>query len=162
MVDDEIFESYALDLDLEDEEENPNDKVQKIRLEFAEETGQSVKVQEGDAASLFSQSTFRSKKNTQNGSSTDSDDTPKTINRATPTAQTEALSSLSDGVPDALKAHVEKMATALIQLTSLVPNTPENQVALENIRAILPSSQSAGCSSEGSGPGSKGSGALPR
>jgi hypothetical protein len=130
--------------------------LQKIRLEFAAETGQPTKVQEGDAASLFSQSTFWSKKKTKdNGSSTDSDDTPKTINRATPTAQTEVLSSLSDGVPDELK-----MATALIQLTSLVPNTPENQAALVNIRAIFPSSQSAGSSSEGSGPRPQGFGAL--
>jgi hypothetical protein len=111
-VDDEIFESYALNLDSEDEAENPNDKVQKIRLEFAEETGQPTKVQEGDAASLFSQSTFRSKQKTKdNGSSTDSDDTPKKINRAMPTAQTEALSSLSDGVPDELKVQFDKMAT---------------------------------------------------
>jgi hypothetical protein len=125
--------------------------------------GKPTKVQEGDAASLFSQSTIRSKQKTKgNESSTDSDDTPKTINRATPTAQTEALSSLSDGVLDQLKAHLEKMATALIQLTSLVPLTPENQVALENIRANFPPSQSAGCSSEVSGPGPQGPGALPR
>lgn len=96
-----------------------------------------------------------------NESSTDSDYTPKTINHATtPTAQMEALSSLSDGVPDALKAHLDKMATALLQLATLVPNTPENQGALQNIRAIFPSSQSAGSSSEGSGPRPQGFGAL--
>jgi hypothetical protein len=162
-VDDEIFESYALDLEVDDDPDNPNDKVQQVMLEFAAAAGKPTKVQEGDAASLFSQSTIRSKQKTKgNESSTDSDDTPKTINRATPTAQTEALSSLSDGVPDQLKAHLDKMATALIQLTSLVPLTPENQVALENIRATFPPSQSAGCSSEVSGPGPSGPGALPR
>jgi SPX domain protein involved in polyphosphate accumulation len=61
-VDNEIFESYALNLDSEDEAENPNDKLQKIRMEFAAEMDQPTKVQEGDAASLFSQSTFWSKK----------------------------------------------------------------------------------------------------
>jgi hypothetical protein len=49
---------------------------------------------------------------------------------------------------------------ALLQLTTLVPNTPGNQVALVNIRAILLSSQSAGSSSEASGPGLKGPGAM--
>jgi hypothetical protein len=56
-MDDEIFESYALDLDSDDDEENPNDKVKKIMLEFAA-AGHPTKVQEGDVASLFSQSTI--------------------------------------------------------------------------------------------------------
>jgi hypothetical protein len=162
-VDDEMFET-SLDLDDEEDVDNPSEKVQKIMLEFEAAGLASIfKVQEGEAASLFSQSTIRSKKK-PNGmdSSAESDDTPKTINRSTPTAQTEALSSLSDGVPPDLKTQLDIMTKALLQLTTLVPNTPDNQVALANIRAILPSSQSAGSSSEASGPGPQGPGALLR
>jgi hypothetical protein len=117
-------------------------------------------VKEGDAVSLFSQSTFRSAKN-KDSDTDDSDDTPKTINRATPTAQTEALSSLSEGIPSDLKAKLDMMTNALLQLTTMIPDTPENQVSLNNIRALLPPS-SAGRSCGVDGSGSSGSGALPR
>jgi hypothetical protein len=53
------------------------------------------------------------------------------------------------------------MTAALLQLTTMIPNNPENQAALANIRAILPQSQSAGSSSDGIKPGSSGSGMLP-
>jgi hypothetical protein len=162
-VDDEIFAS-CLDLDSDDDADHPPEKVQKIMLEFAEAAGlPPVKVQEGEAASIFSKSTIRSKKKSKgNDSSEDSDDTPKTINRTTNTAQTEAVSTLTDGIPNDLKSHLKKMSNALIQLTALVPNIPENQAALAAIRANFPPSQSAGSSSEANGPGLRGSGALPR
>jgi hypothetical protein len=120
--------------------------------------GPAIKVQEVDAASIFSQSTMRSKKA---DSSDESDDTPKTINRSPPTAQTEVLSSLSEGISFELKAKLEQMTSALLQLTTMIPNNPENQAALANIRAILPQSQSAGSSSDIHDPGSSGSGMLP-
>jgi hypothetical protein len=124
-----------------------------------ENTGPTTKVQEVDAASLFSQSTMRSRRADQN--SEESDDTPKTINRSTPTAQTEALSSLSEGVSFDLKSKLEMMTTALLQLTTMIPNTPDNQAALANIRAILPQSQSAGSSNDATESGSSGPGSLP-
>jgi hypothetical protein len=122
-------------------------------------SGPPTKVIEGDAASLFSQSTMRSKKAE---SSDESDDTPKTINRSPPTAQTEALSSLSEGASSDLKARLELMMAALLQITTMIPNNPENQAALANLRAILPSSQRAGSSSDSQDLGSDGSGALLR
>jgi hypothetical protein len=124
-----------------------------------ETSGPTTKVQEVDAASLFSQSTMRSRRADQ--SSEESDDTPKTINRSTLTAQTEALSSLSEGVSFDLKSRLEMMTSALLQLTTMIPNTPDNQAALANIRAILPQSQSTGTSSDAIKPGSLGSGSLP-
>jgi hypothetical protein len=89
------------------------------------------------------------------------DDTPKTINRSPPTAQTEALSSLSEGVSLELKTKLDQMTTALLQLTTMIPNNPENQAALANIRTIIPQSQSAGSSSDAKNPGPSGSGTLP-
>jgi hypothetical protein len=160
---DEMFET-SLDLDDEEDVDNPSEKVKKIMLEFEAAGLASIfKVQEGGSGISLSQSTIRSKKKS-NGmdSSAKSDDTPKTINCATPTAQTEALSSLSDSVPPDLKTQLDIMTKALLQLTTLVPNTPDNQVAFANIRVILPSSQSAGSSSEASGPGPQGPGALLR
>jgi hypothetical protein len=167
-VDDEIFESFET-LDSDDEADNQKPRVQQFMIKFAAASGLTnkpnkpssgppTKVIEGDAASLFSQSTMRSKKAE---SSDESDDTPKTINRSPPTAQTEALSSLSEGVSSDLKARVEQMTTALLQLTTMIPNNPENQAALANIRAILPQSQSAGSSSDAVDPGSSGPGTLP-
>jgi hypothetical protein len=167
-VDDEIFESFET-LDSDDEADNQKPRVQQFMINFAATSGLSkqtnkppsgppTKVIEGDAASLFSQSTMRSKKAE---SSDESDDTPKTINRSPPTAQTEVLSSLSEGVSFDLKARLEQMTTILLQLTTMIPNNPENQAALANIRAILPQSQSAGSSSDAANPGSSGSGTLP-
>jgi hypothetical protein len=120
----------------------------------------STKVQEVDAGSIFSQSTIRS--NNDGESEEDSDDMPKTINRSTPTAQTEAISSLSEGPSNEIKNYLDQMTKALMQLTTMIPNTPENQAALANIRAILPTSQRAGSSSDSQGLGSSGSGALLR
>jgi hypothetical protein len=51
------------------------------------------------------------------------------------------------------------MTQALLQLTTMIPNTPENQGALDNIRALLPL-QSAGSSSEIDSSGPSGPGAL--
>jgi hypothetical protein len=76
-------------------------------------------------------------------------------------AQTEALSSLSEGISFELKAKLEQMTSGLLQLTTMIPNNPENQAALANIRAILPQLQSAGSSSDVHDPGSSGSGMLP-
>jgi hypothetical protein len=168
-VDDEIFESFET-LDSDDEADNQKPRVQQFMLNFAAASGLSnkankppsgppTKVIEGDAASLFSQSTMRSKKAE---SSDESDDTPKTINRSPPTAQTEALSSLSEGASSDLKARLELMMAALLQITTMIPNNPENQAALANLRAILPSSQRAGSSSDSQDLGSDGSGALLR
>jgi hypothetical protein len=167
-VDDEIFESFEA-LDSDDEADNQKPRVQQFMINFVAASGltalnkksppgPAIKVQEGDAASLFSQSTMRSKKA---DSSDESDDTPKTINKSPPTAQTEALSSLSEGVSFELKTKLEQMTSALLQLTAMIPDSPENQAALANIRAILPQSQSAGSSSDVVKPGSSGSGTLP-
>jgi hypothetical protein len=168
-VDDEIFESFET-LDSDDEADNQKPRVKQFMINFAAASGLSnqsnskppsgppTKVIEGDAASLFSQSTMRSKKAE---SSDESDDTPKTINCSPPTAQTEALSSLSEGVSFDLKSRLEQMTAALLQITTMIPNNPENQAALANIRAILPQSQSAGSSSDADKPGSSGSGTLP-
>jgi hypothetical protein len=167
-VDDEIFDSIEEDLDSDDETAQSN--AEQFIFNLAEATGLALtksqkmkanKIKEGDAASLFSQSTFRSKENNKEGDSEDSDDTPKTINRSTPTAQTEALSSLSEAVSSDMRSRLELMTKALMQLTTIIPNTPDNQVALDNIRALLPS-QSAGSSSEVDGPRSTGPGALLR
>jgi hypothetical protein len=107
------------------------------------------KVQEADAATLFSQLTFHSTtKNNNDPDSDESNNTPKTINRSTPTAQIEALSSLSEGVSLDVKTHLELMTKALIQLTTMIPDTPENQASLNNISALFPP-QSAGSSSGG-------------
>jgi hypothetical protein len=169
-VDDEIFESFE-ELDSDEEADNKKPRVQQFMINFEkaaglankkgriENTGPTTKVQEVDAASLFSQSTMRSRRADQN--SEESDDTPKMINRSTPTAQTEAMSSLSEGVPFDLKSKLEMMTNALLQLTTMIPNTPDNQAALANIRAILPKSQSAGSSSDATESGSTGSGSLP-
>jgi hypothetical protein len=77
-VDDEIFE-YVEEMDSEDEEAQNN--ANKFIIDLAAITGQTIgnRVKEGDAASLFSQSTFRSKRN-RDADSDESDDTPKTIN----------------------------------------------------------------------------------
>jgi hypothetical protein len=166
-VDDEIFESFEV-LDSDDEADNQKPRVKQFMINFEAASGLTIlnksppgpatKVQDGDAAaSIFSQSTMRSKKA---DSSDDSDDTPKTINKSPPTAQTEALSSLSEGISSELKAKLDQMMSALLQLTTMIPNNPENQAALANIRAILPQSQSAGSLSDIINPGSSGSGML--
>jgi hypothetical protein len=170
-VDDEILEGFE-DWESDDDTENQSQGDSQFIIEVAAATGlalnkknaarktKPIKVQETDAGSIFSQSTIRTRN--QDESEEESDDTPKTINRSTPTAQTEAISSLSEGPSNELKNHSDLMTNALMQLTTLIPNTPENQAALANIRAILPSSQRAGSSSDSQGLGSSGSGALPR
>jgi hypothetical protein len=71
-VDDEIFESFET-LDSDDEANNQKPRVKQFMINFAAASGLSnqsnkppsgppTKVIEGDAASLFSQSTMRSKK----------------------------------------------------------------------------------------------------
>jgi hypothetical protein len=117
-VDNKIFESFEA-LDSDDEADNQKPSVQQFMVNFAAvssllaknnktPTAPPTKVIEGDAASLFSQSTMQSKKAE---SLDDSDYTPKTINRSPPTAQTEVLSSLSDGVSLELKARLEQMTS---------------------------------------------------
>jgi hypothetical protein len=162
-VDDEIFDGFE-EYESDDEEAQANAK--KFIFNLSALTGLKLdkenKIQEADAASLFSQSTFRSTtKNNKDVDSDESDDTPKTINRSTPTAQTEALSSLSEGVSSDVKNRLELMTKALIQLTTMIPDTPENQASLNNIRTLFPL-QSAGSSRGVEGSGSSGSGAKPR
>jgi hypothetical protein len=156
-VDDEIFESFEA-LDSDDEADNQKPRVKQFMINFEaasgltilnkkEPPGPATKVQDGDSKKA--------------DSSDESDDTPKTINKSTPTAQTEALSSLSEGLSSELKAKLDQMTSALLQITTMIPNNPENQAALANIRAILPQSQSAGSSSDVTkNPGSSGSGTL--
>jgi hypothetical protein len=83
--DDEIFESFEV-LDSDNEEDTQKPRVLQFMINFAAASGltgtksppgPAIKVQEVDAASIFSQSTMRSKKA---DSSDESDDTPKTIN----------------------------------------------------------------------------------
>jgi hypothetical protein len=162
-VDDEIFDSFAEWDDSDDDNDIPEDEVQKIMIELAEASGvvldsskSKIKPQDRDASSLFSKSTIRSKEQEQNNLNStetldDSEDTPKTINRA-PTAQTVAMSSLTEAQSNDI----------WLQVSSLIPNIPENQQALAKIRATFTSSQSVGSSSEVPGPGSKDSGALLR
>jgi hypothetical protein len=169
-VDDEILEGFE-DWDSDDDTDQSQDGNNQFMIDVAAATGlsfnkkskkkvKSTKVQEVDAGSIFSQSTIRSINDGE--SEEDSDDTPKTINRSTPTAQTEAISSLSEGPSNEIKNYLDQMTKALMQLTTMIPNTPENQAALANIRAILPTSQRAGSSSDSQGLGSSGSGALLR
>jgi hypothetical protein len=153
-VDDEIFMSYDWESDGED------GKV-LVDLSSAAMLPQGPKVQEGDNKSIFSQSTFRSQNTTgrvpsQTEETEDSDDTPKTINKATPTAQTEVMSSISEGLGTnhELLQKVEQMSAMILQLTQLIPNTPGNQAVLETIRSNLPNSLSAGCSGKSSAPSS--------
>jgi hypothetical protein len=162
-VDDEIFMSYDWDSDGKD------GKV-LIDLSSAAMLPQGPKVQDGENKSIFSQSTFRSQ-NTTGGNaptaavqSVDSDDTPKTINKTTPTVQTEVMSSISDGLGNhEILQQMEQMSAMILQLTKLIPNTPGNQAALATIQANLPNSLSAGYSGKDSGPSSAdGAGALLR
>jgi hypothetical protein len=134
-VDNEIFESFEA-LDSDDEANNQKPRIKQFMIKnFATASGltarpskpasgPATKVQEGDAASLFSQSMMQSKKA---DSSDKSDDTPKMINRSPPTAQSEALSILSEGISFDLKEQLEQKTSALLQLTTMIPNNPENQ-----------------------------------
>jgi hypothetical protein len=169
-VDDEILEGFD-DWESDDDTDNQSQDGNQFMIDVAAATGLSLnkkpkkklkptKVREVDAGSIFSQSTIQSRNDGE--SEEDSDDTPKTINRSTPTAQTEAISSLSEGPSSDIKNYLDQMTMALMQLTTMIPNTPENQAALANIRAILPMSQRAGSSSDSQDLGSSGSGALPR
>jgi hypothetical protein len=166
-VDDKIFLSYDWDSDGEDD----GPKKVLIDLAGASELPQGPKVQDKESNSVFSRSTFRSQHTTGQApnnldhTSEDSDDTPKTINKTTPTALTENMSSISDnmGSNQEILRQMEKMTTMLAKLTHLIPNTPGNQAALAAIRSELPNSLSAGSSGESTGPSSSsGTGALPR
>jgi hypothetical protein len=171
-VNDEILEGFEEWESDDDADSQSHDGDNQFMIDVAAATGLSfnkkskkqtkpAKVKEVDAGLIFSQSTIRSR-NDDAESEEDSDDTPKTINRSTPTAQTEAISSLSDGPSNKFKNYLDQMTKAFMQLTTMIPNTPENQAALANIRAILPTSQRAGSLSDSQGPGSFGSGALLR
>jgi hypothetical protein len=60
-----------------------------------------------------------------------------------------------------MKAKLDMMTNALLQITTMIPDTPENQASLKKIRALIPPS-SAGSSRGVDGSGSSGSGALLR
>jgi hypothetical protein len=162
-IDDEIFMSYNWESDGKD------GKV-LIDLSSAVMLPPGPKVQDMENKSIFSQSTFWSQNTTGRVPQTEeksdvSDDTPKTIIKATPTAQTEVMSSLSEGIGTnhELLQKMEQMSSMILQLTQLIPNTPGNQAILETIRSNLPNLLSAGCSGESSDPSSSsGAGALPR
>jgi hypothetical protein len=166
-VDDEIFLSYDWDSD----DENFGSKKVLIDLAGASELPQGPKVQDNDANSVFTRSTFRSQHTiaqppvAMDHNSADSDDTPKTINKSTPTAATENMSSISDtnGLNHEILQRMEKMSIMISKLTQLIPDTPGNQAILAEIRSELPNSLSAGCSGESTAPSSSsGTGALPR
>jgi hypothetical protein len=166
-VDDEIFLSYDWDSDNEDF----GSKKVLIDLAGASELPQGPKVQDNEANLVFTRLTFRSQHTTaqaptaKDHNSEDSDDTPKTINKSTPTATTENMSSISDTISpnQEIFQHMEKMSIMIPKLTQLIPDTPGNQAILAEIRSELPDSQSAGCSSESTAPSSlSGTGALRR
>jgi hypothetical protein len=182
-VDDEIFNGFD---DWEsDEDDQQSDAVKKFMIDLAalsgislsrylEDNAKEAKVQDIDAASMFSKSTIRSKPNASqsNASSAqddsdaedaEDDDTPVTINRSTPTSNTADVSSLTEGqLSQEIKHQVDQAVSKIISsITQSIPNTPENQVALENIRALY-LSQSAGRSSDVSDPGAAGPGASLR
>jgi hypothetical protein len=178
-VDDEIFNGFD---DWEsDDDDTQSDAVKKFMIDLAEVSGVSLsqylednaretKVQETDAASMFSKSTIRSKANatvnttsSQEDSDMEDDDTPVTFNRLTPTSNTADVSSLTEGqFSQEIKSHVNQaLSQFILSITQSLPDTPENQAALANIRAQY-SSQSAGRSSDSTDPGSSDSGALPR
>jgi hypothetical protein len=178
-VDDEIFNGFD---DWEsDDDDKQSDAVKKFMIDLAEVSGVSLsqylednaretKVQETDAASMFSKSTIRSKANatvnttsSQEDSDMEDDDTPVTFNRSTPTSNTADVSSLTEGqFSQEIKSHVDQaLSQFILSITQSLPDTPENQAALANIRAQY-SSQSAGRSSDSTDPGSSDSGALPR
>jgi hypothetical protein len=179
-VDDEIFNGF--DGWESDDDDKQSDAVKKFMIDLAavsgvslsqylEENARDIKVQETDAASMFSKSTIRSKANaTFNTTSSqddsdmeEDDDTLVTFNRSTPTSNTADVSSITDGqTSQEIKSRVDSaLSQIILSLTKSLPDTPENQVALANIRAQY-SSQSAGRSSDSTDPGSTDSGALPR
>jgi hypothetical protein len=178
-VDDEIFNGF------DDWESNDDDKqsdaVKKFMIDLAavsgvslsqylEDNAKAMKVQEIDASSMFSKSTIRLKAhgttlttNSQEDSDMEDDDTPVTFNQSTPTSNTADVSSITEGqLSQEIKTHVEQaLSQFILSISQSLPDTPENQVALANIRAQF-SSQSAGRSSDPTDPGSSDSGALPR
>jgi hypothetical protein len=176
-VDDEIFNGFD-DWDSDDDDKQ-SDAVKKFMIDLAavsgvslsqylEENAQAMKVQETDAASMFSKSTIRSKANiTSTSSNKDSDmeddDTPVTVNRSTPTSNTADVSSITEGqTSQEVMSRVDQaLSQIILSISQTLPDTPENQAALANIRAQF-SSQSAGRSSDSTDPGSSDSGALPR
>jgi hypothetical protein len=176
-VDDEIFNGFD-DWDSDDDDKQ-SDAVKKFMIDLAavsgvslsqylEENAQAMKVQETDAASMFSKSTIRSKANiTSTSSNEDSDmeddDTPVTVNRSTPTSNTADVSSITEGqTSQEVMSRVDQaLSQIILSISQTLPDTPENQAALANIRAQF-SSQSAGRSSDSTDPGSSDSGALPR
>jgi hypothetical protein len=179
-VDDEIFNGF--DGWESDDDDKQSDAVKKFMIDLAavsgvslsqylEENARDIKVQETDAASMFSKSTIRSKANaTFNTTSSqddsdmeEDDDTLVTFNRSTPTSNTADVSSITDGqTSQEIKSRVDSaLSQIILSLTKSLPDTPENQVALANIRAQY-SLQSAGRPSDSTDPGSTDSGALPR
>jgi hypothetical protein len=138
--------------------------------QYLKDNARETKVQETDAASMFSKSTSRSKANatvnttsSQEDSDMEDDNTPVTFKRSTPTSNTADVSSLTEGqLSQEIKSHVNQaLSQFILSITQSLPHTPENQAALANIRAQY-SSQSAGRSSNSTDPGSLDSGALPR
>jgi hypothetical protein len=147
-ADDEIMVMYHLIYDEDDDQDLVDDFARKILLDFAEVTGanfgtkpaaRTTKVQETDAASLFSRSTIASRQNptgtdrsqhskmSEDDNENDSDDTPRTVNKTLSTADTVGLSSLST---TDIQTKIDLMAQAI---TKFIPNTPETRPSWHNL-----------------------------
>jgi hypothetical protein len=168
-ADDEIMDMYHSIYDEDDDQDLVDDFARKILLDFAEVTGANIagakpaaratKVQETDAASLFSRSTIASRQiptvtarsqsseMSEDDIENDSDDTPRTVNKTLSTADTVGLSSLST---TDIQTKIDLMAQAI---TKFIPNTPENQAFLAQFSAAFSSSPRVGSPFDAQHPG---------
>jgi hypothetical protein len=164
-ADDEIMDLYNLVYRDDDDQALADDFARRILLDFADlmaldlnakkDVAQAIKVQEKDASSLFSCSTIATTtgNNTNKSQSSDllndddSDDTPRTVNKSSSTADTVGVSSLSTSD---LQAKLDLMAQAIERF---IPNTPENQAFLAQFSATFSSSSRVGSPPDGSNPG---------
>jgi hypothetical protein len=167
-ADDEIMDMYHTIYDEDDDQDLVDDFARKVLLDFGEVTGatfgakpaaRATKVQETDAASLFSRSTIASRQNpnstgrsqtsdmSEDENENDSDDTPRTVNKTLSTADTVGLSSLST---TDMQTKMDLMAQAI---TKFIPNTPENQAFLAQFSAAFSSSPRVGSPSDSQHPG---------
>jgi hypothetical protein len=167
-ADDEIMDMYHTIYNEDDDQDLVDDFARKVLLDFAEVTGatfgakpaaRATKVQETDAASLFSRSTIASRQNpnstgrsqtsdmSEDENENDSDDTPRTVNKTLSTADTVGLSSLST---TDMQTKMDLMAQAI---TKFIPNTPENQAFLAQFSAAFSSSPRVGSPSDSQHPG---------
>jgi hypothetical protein len=164
-ADDEIMDLYNSVYHDDDSQALADDFARRIILDFAEmmainlhaekDVAQATKVQEKDASSLFSHSTIATKTGNDAGKSQsselsnedDSDDTPRTVNKSSSTADTVGLSSLSTSD---FQAKMDLMAQAIERF---IPNTPENQAFLAQFSAAFSSSSRVGSPPDSSNPG---------